>query len=98
MTYSGDSTNKSFTVSDGVNSASYTSSTSRYNGPTVLFAAYSGSKGKLKLHSSKLYKNTVLELDLIPVRCGAVGYMYDRVSGHLFGNAGTGNFIVGSDV
>lgn len=37
-------------------------------------------------------------ISLIPVRIGQVGYMYDRVSGHLFGNAGTGNFIVGSDV
>ena len=40
----------------------------------------------------------VLELDLIPVRIGTVGYMYDRVSGQLFGNAGTGNFILGPDV
>lgn len=37
-------------------------------------------------------------MDLIPVRCGTVGYMYDRVSGQLFGNDGTGDFIVGSDV
>ena len=37
-------------------------------------------------------------LDLIPVRVGQVGYMYDRVSGQLFGNAGTGNFILGPDI
>lgn len=36
-------------------------------------------------------------LDLKPVRVGQVGYMYDRVSGQLFGNAGTGNFILGND-
>lgn len=36
-------------------------------------------------------------LDYIPVRVGGVGYMYDRVSGELFGNAGTGAFIVGPD-
>ena len=33
----------------------------------------------------------------IPVRVGQVGYMYDRVSGQLFGNQGTGNFILGED-
>jgi hypothetical protein len=37
-------------------------------------------------------------MDLLPVRCGTVGYMYDRVSGTLFGNDGTGGFVVGADV
>ena len=36
--------------------------------------------------------------DMIPVRKGGVGYMYDRVSKQLFGNQGSGNFIVGPDV
>lgn len=42
--------------------------------------------------------NNNLILDLIPVRKGNVGYMYDKVSGQLFGNAGTGSFILGPDV
>ena len=42
--------------------------------------------------------NGGVTLDLIPVRVGQVGYMYDKVSGHLFGNAGSGNFILGNDV
>lgn len=37
-------------------------------------------------------------LDLIPVRVGQIGYMYDKVSGQLFGNSGSGNFILGNDV
>ena len=37
-------------------------------------------------------------LDLIPVRKGTVGYMYDRVSGRLFGDAGAGDFVLGPDV
>lgn len=41
--------------------------------------------------------NGVVKLDLIPVRVGNVGYMYDKVSGQLFGNAGTGKFILGPD-
>lgn len=48
-------------------------------------------------------KKVVIELDgiivrdYIPVRVGTVGYMYDKVSGQLFGNAGTGEFILGPD-
>lgn len=37
-------------------------------------------------------------IDLIPVRVGQVGYLYDRVSGQLFGNAGTGDFVLGPDI
>ena len=36
--------------------------------------------------------------DLIPVRVGTVGYLYDRVSGKIFGNAGTGAFSYGNDL
>lgn len=36
-------------------------------------------------------------IDLIPVRVGQVGYMYDKVSKQLFGNSGTGDFILGPD-
>lgn len=36
-------------------------------------------------------------MDLIPVRKGQVGYLYDKVSGELFGNAGTGSFTIGPD-
>lgn len=52
---------------------------------------------KAKHGEFKLYKNGVISLDLIPVRVGNVGYMYDKVSGQLFGNSGTGSFILGPD-
>ena len=39
--------------------------------------------------------NTIL--DLIPVRVSTTGYMYDKVSGQLFGNADTGSFTLGPD-
>lgn len=42
-------------------------------------------------------ENDVLILDLIPVRKGTTGYLYDKVSGQLFSNAGTGDFILGND-
>lgn len=41
--------------------------------------------------------NDVLVRDYQPVRKNAAGYLYDRVSGTLFGNAGTGAFVIGPD-
>ena len=46
----------------------------------------------------KWYKANKLILDLIPVRIGDEGFMYNKVDGTLFGNAGTGRFILGNDV
>ena len=45
----------------------------------------------------KIYDGDTLVLDFIPVRVGSIGYMYDRVSGVLFGNNGTGDFVLGPD-
>lgn len=73
--------------------------------------AYSSSKGNQNKNSLKLFNHTkeriyyfkiikedTVILDLIPVRIGSVGYMYDKVSDTLFGNSGTGSFILGPDV
>ena len=43
-------------------------------------------------------RNNIEILNFIPVRVGNVGYMYDKVSGKLFENQGTGNFILGQDI
>ena len=51
-----------------------------------------------KLYACKISNGSTIILDLIPVRVGTVGYMYDRLSGQLFGNQGTDNFILGPDV
>lgn len=48
--------------------------------------------------SVKIYEGQTLVFDAIPVRKRTVGYLYDRVSGKLFGNAGTGDFTCGPDV
>lgn len=45
----------------------------------------------------RIYYAKVGSIDLIPVRVGTTGYMYDRVSKQLFGNAGTGSFTLGPD-
>ena len=48
--------------------------------------------------SVKIYDGQTLVFDAIPVRKGTVGYLYDRVSGKLFGNAGSGDFVIGPDI
>lgn len=45
----------------------------------------------IKINNTKVY-------DLIPVRKGNIGYLYDKISGKLFANSGTGNFILGPDI
>ena len=51
-----------------------------------------------KTGSVQITKGDSLVRDYIPVRKGTVGYLYDRVTRKLFGNAGTGDFVLGPDV
>lgn len=53
--------------------------------------------GVMRIYSCQIYQNGTLVRDMIPVRVGTTGYMYDRVSGQLFGNGGSGSLIVGAD-
>ena len=45
-----------------------------------------------------IINNGVLVRDFIPVRVGQTGYLYDRITRRLFGNKGTGSFVLGPDV
>lgn len=68
--------------------------------PFYLFAVNNGNMSNIpqKLEYFWFMKDNKITMYLIPVRVGQVGYMYDRVSGQMFGNAGTGNFTLGPDV
>jgi hypothetical protein len=58
-----------------------------------------GKIAQVRLFGVQIYdSNNNLVRDFIPVRKGNVGYMYDRVSGQLFGNQGTGEFVLGADI
>ena len=62
-----------------------------YNGTTNI--------GNVRFYSFSLWNsNDTLVRDYIPVRVGQVGYLYDRVTRKLYGNAGTGSFTLGPDV
>ena len=56
---------------------------------------------RLRVFAFAISQSGVLVRDYQPVRVGsgssAVGYLFDRVSGTLFGNAGTGAFTIGPD-
>lgn len=70
--------------------------------PFYLFACYQSGNLKFYLpqrkYTAKIYCNGLLVRDYIPVRVGTTGYLYDRVSGQLFGNQGTGDFVLGPDI
>lgn len=51
-----------------------------------------------RLYRFKWVKGDKILIDLVPVRKGNIGYMYDRVSGKLYGGRVTQQFIVGPDV
>lgn len=66
---------------------------------TILFADRQNTGLKGAIYYFRIWdENGTLVFDAIPVRKGTVGYLYDRVSKRLFGNAGTGAFSYGSDV
>ena len=79
--------------------------TGRSSGATVyIFAGHrpqaSGDvefQSSIRLYSLKFYQDGVLAADYRPVRVGDIGYLYDLASGQLFGNAGTGAFVIGPD-
>lgn len=57
----------------------------------------SGKYGRWKYVYIKIYDSGTIVRDFIPVRKGTTGYLYDKVSGQLFGNDGTGSFVLGPD-
>lgn len=86
-------------VKIGTTSHTYTTATFTSTQNVTLFGLNNGGSqivAAVKIGPTYLTDGTNT-VDLIPVRVGQVGYMYDRVSGELFGNAGTGAFILGND-
>ena len=66
--------------------------------PIALFNVYNGSfQSNARLYSAIIKDGDTVVFDAIPVRVGTTGYLYDKISGQLFGNAGTGSFILGPD-
>lgn len=63
-----------------------------------IFGGYqNNNRYPIRIKSFYIKKGNDTLYDLIPIRIGQVGYMYDKVSDQLFGNVGTGYFILGPD-
>lgn len=93
---------KTFTiVSNSINSVSLPnlsftpSSNIRLFGSSGVVASYTKWNGKI--YSFRITQGHNIVMDLVPVRVGTTGYMYDKVSGELYGNSGTGAFTIGPD-
>lgn len=81
---------KTFTTSDTILIGSSHTGT---NGTDVESRMFVGN-----VYGSQVWSGSTLVRDYITVRVGQVGFFYDRVSKTLFGNAGTGDFILGNDI
>lgn len=93
-------TSQSVVVVDAVSKSTTTGSGTANSNNIVLFNRSTSPVTRdvgLKVYAFKVWDSGTLVLDFIPVRVGSVGYMYDKVSGELFGSTGSGNFVVGSD-
>ena len=54
--------------------------------------------GEIRMWGFRAVHSGTVVRDMFPVRVGQVGYLYDRVTGGLFGNAGSGSFLLGADL
>lgn len=68
------------------------------NGYDHIYINGKNTPSKNRWYFIQIYDNNVLVRDFIPVRLGQIGYLYDKVNKTLFGNSGSGNFILGNDV
>ena len=92
-------TNNSVTV-DGV-SSSRAGNSKTGAGKLLLLTAgtYGMTASGVRIYSCKIWQNGILVRDMIPVRdLRGKPCMYDRVSGKLFYNAGTGSFTAGPEI
>lgn len=87
-----------------ITGATFVSSVASVGVPLYLFAANNNNQNVemsnwLRIYGYSIGYNSNNKIcDLIPVRVGQDGYMYDRVTRKLFGNAGAGAFVLGPDV
>ena len=103
-----DSATRTLTVSNIESGTTSTATASTKSASAFSFALFGintagtfAAGAHARIYSATFTKGGVLVRDFVPVRVGsgssAVGHLFDRVSGALFGNAGTGAFTIGPD-
>lgn len=101
ITFTATANNGTLSISSNYGTSTTSSCDFSENNKWALFTSLVGGSASGKITGriySFTYSSSEQNVDLIPVRVGNVGYMYDKVSGKLFGNSGTGSFVLGSDV
>lgn len=96
-----DYTNKKITLDGTESDFNYTSFSPSSDSPKIcLFSGINSDCIGLvgRIYYFKATYNNQLVLDLVPVRKGNVGMMYDKVTGAVYKNTSTGTFIVGPDI
>lgn len=66
--------------------------------PSTLQIFGTATAGTVQIASMKIYDNGTLVRSFVPCRVGQTGYLWDEVTGAFFGNSGTGNFVLGTDI
>lgn len=96
-TFTLDGPNRRFGIDENWYSGSGSTVSGNYN---IAFFTRNNSTDNVlsRLYWSKYYRDGILIRDFIPVRVGQVGYLFDKISGKLFGNSGTGKFVLGPDI
>ena len=80
------------------NTVSNTRSTNPTTSSIHLFGCNGQYMASARIYSCQIFDSDFNCLaDFIPVRRGSTGYLYDKVSKQLFGNIGSGSFIIGPD-
>ena len=90
--------------SSGITVLSSQDRISSFSSETIkLFRCYSkgtfvniNGTGSMRIYYCNI-TNSVKSMQLIPVRVGQVGYLYDKISKKFFANKGTGDFVLGPD-
>ena len=92
-------------IIDGIERASLnatlTAPTSSDDNLSIFSSNYSSINNvslKGKIYRLTISDSTSIIRDFIPVRIDQIGYLYDKVTDQLFGNQGTGSFILGPDI
>ena len=91
--------NKTYTIR-GVTNTFSAPKTPPSSPKLMIFDSLTGSMGcpGVQIYSVKVWREDVLVRDMIPVRVGTKGYLYDCISRRLFGNSGSSDFILGQDL
>ena len=86
-------------VEGNVNGIYFERSRSRVPGNWYMLGTSNGSYPFIgKIYSLRAFQDDTLVLDMIPVRVGQDGYLYDKISGNLVKATNNSTFSVGQDV